>query len=355
MRLQRRSVALLGLAAITTTLVALPAAPAAAAQWPDFAEAFGINVSNTVVGEALTAGGTEHAVRWSPSGQITDLGTLPGGQFSGASGINGWGEIVGSSDTGANANDAVRWSPTGQITVLPGLSVGPGSYSLANAVNDAGVVVGFGIIADGDQHAVRWSPSGQITDLGGLPGYGDSIASAVNESGVAVGYSEDGSAESAVRWDAHGRITELARPAGDTTTFADGINDFGEIVGAAFHQSDGQWQAVEWDPAGNVHQLATGVQTVEARAVNDLGVIVGEGQTPAVTADAAVWYPDGRSAVLPSLSSQSGGNPDFVSPNAINDRGVAVGRELQLNLSLAVRWSPDGRASALPTLLNPAG
>jgi probable HAF family extracellular repeat protein len=64
----------------------------------DFSVAHGINSRGQVVGWSNTASGGSHAFLWE-DGRMTDLGTLPGGEFSQALGINARGQVVGSGTT----------------------------------------------------------------------------------------------------------------------------------------------------------------------------------------------------------------------------------------------------------------
>jgi uncharacterized membrane protein len=49
------------------------------------------------------------AARWNPHGEVTSLGTLPGGTSSSAEAMNAVGTIVGSSTTGTGSFHAVLW------------------------------------------------------------------------------------------------------------------------------------------------------------------------------------------------------------------------------------------------------
>jgi len=64
-------------------------------------EAQGINASGQIVGTAWTAAGMKQHAVWWDKGQLTDLGTLPGGDASLALGVNAAGQIVGGSNTPA--------------------------------------------------------------------------------------------------------------------------------------------------------------------------------------------------------------------------------------------------------------
>src|SRR5262249_50996159 len=67
--------------------------------------ATGINQGRWVAGRSPDSFGDDHAVRWSPAGEITDLGTLPGGGGSIAYGISEAGWVFGTSSI---------YSPIGQ-------------------------------------------------------------------------------------------------------------------------------------------------------------------------------------------------------------------------------------------------
>lgn len=339
----RRSVEVLGAAITVTSLTVASAAPAfAATKQPDVAEAIAINNQNVAVGDALNTEDQFRAVVWSPSGSITDLGTLAGGDSSVATGINNRGEIVGTSTAGdSEVGVAVRWSPTGQICALQSLASEPGSSSFPKAVNDAGFVIGF-VSMPPDYHdlPVLWRPDGSIIELDQLTGFTDSQPLAINNSGVGVGYeySAIGPVQ-AVRWDTNGKVTPLAVPPGDNDTFAYDINNRGDIIGDGIDRPNQRYQVLEWDPAGQVHVIATDTGPVTGQSINDHGVSVGEDQFAATA-----WYPDGRkiSLAIPP-------NTDAPIANAINDRDVAVGRGVFIS-EVAMRWSPDGSVTVLPGL-----
>jgi probable HAF family extracellular repeat protein len=88
------------------------------------------------------------------SSPITDLGTLPGGDFSVAHDINSRGQVVGFSETASGGFHAFLWED-GRMTDLGTL---PGGFeSVAHGINARGQVVGFSTTASGERHAVLWS------------------------------------------------------------------------------------------------------------------------------------------------------------------------------------------------------
>jgi probable HAF family extracellular repeat protein len=110
-----------------------------------------------VVGGATTEPGLEygapdtHAFIWK-DGQMIDLGTLDGGDFSTANGVNKNGEVVGfSGDPNAenpnNSMTACLWDEDGQIINLNDVVSDSTGWCLVTAlgINDNGQITGLGI------------------------------------------------------------------------------------------------------------------------------------------------------------------------------------------------------------------
>ncbi|HVT38903.1 MAG TPA: hypothetical protein VHE78_07655 [Gemmatimonadaceae bacterium] len=124
---------------------------------------------------------------------------LPGFSASEAVAINVGGPVVGGSHQGEGAAyrlHAVRWSPSGvmqDLGMLPGSDSLPGGdFSYPWAINTRGQVVGNATITVGgvrNIHAVLWSPSGMIRDLGMRRGDEASTARGINDAGQVVGIS----------------------------------------------------------------------------------------------------------------------------------------------------------------------
>ena len=123
----------------------------------DGGEAYGINASRQVVGEANIGlpGGNLDAFLYS-GGEPIDLGTLKGGDESAATGINASGVVVGWSGPGGAGtlgNHAFIYA-NGKMNDLGMPS--HGLEAAAYAINDNGLVVGDACFANGVRHAVRW-------------------------------------------------------------------------------------------------------------------------------------------------------------------------------------------------------
>jgi probable HAF family extracellular repeat protein len=193
-----------------------------------------INSSGLIAGNAQTETLQVHAAAWL-GGEVRDLGTLPGGDYSRAFDVNQRGEIAGESNSSANGKArAVIWSRDGihALGLLPG-----GSFSSAQAINARDVVVGYADHAGGQPNAVRFQ-HGRVQNLGTL---GDEPSSAlgINDDGEIVGASAI--AEGMMRafvW-RNGRmydLNRLIRRSGWLLLSAYRINEAGNILAYGFYQ-----------------------------------------------------------------------------------------------------------------------
>lgn len=109
-----------------------------------------------------------------------------------------------------------------------------GSQSFAAAINDAGQITGFSYLA-GDQvlHAYRWSAQTGMIDLGVPSGGADSEGYALNSRGDVAGRWNTTTASFPFRWSASRGITDLAQ-ADYTSMEARAIDDTGMVAGHGF-------------------------------------------------------------------------------------------------------------------------
>jgi probable HAF family extracellular repeat protein len=182
---------------------------------------------------------------------VTDLGTLPGGNFSQPFFITKNGRIAGSSNLADGASHAVVWSKQ-QATDLGTLG---GSNSIAFGVNEAGPAAGEAETSTSDPNGEDFcgfqthliclpfqSANGVMTPLPTLGG-NNGDATAINNRGEIAGFAENATPDPAcpapqvlqfepVIWE-NGVIHKLPTIGGDPDGVAFMINDNGQAVGAS--------------------------------------------------------------------------------------------------------------------------
>lgn len=123
-----------------------------------------INNLGTVVGySSVSYSGCVHAMRWTATAGMQDLGTLAGVGIPGCSdalGVNDFGQVVGTSDTTTGANTAMLWTEQDGMRDLNTLiSVDSGwLLNIAASINNAGQITGVGYI-NGNSHAFLLTPT----------------------------------------------------------------------------------------------------------------------------------------------------------------------------------------------------
>ncbi|MFI0447372.1 hypothetical protein [Actinomadura sp. 6N118] len=288
-----------------------------------------INNGGVAVGSS-----SERAVRWETDGRITVLNGLyePAGAY--ANEVNESGVVVGDSDVEHTVNfHAVRWSASGQLTDLE-----PGSYDLSSAsdVNASGDAVGW---TWHDGEALRWSLNGQRTVLPLLPGGDSGGGWGINDDGYMTGWSDDGAGTRgrAVRWAPDGTVTRLGAVPGEEASWGGDINGSGTVVGTV--TISGQTQAVRWSPNGAPTMLGTlpGHVAASPYRINSGGVAVGTSTAADGTGKAVRWDANGTITALPLLLGSTHSNAV-----GINSAGVIVGDVTINGVPHAVRWNTDG-------------
>jgi probable HAF family extracellular repeat protein len=146
--------------------------------------AFAINSSGIAVGEASTANGAIHAVKWSPTGVITDINP-PGAGASEATAINDNGDITGwVFPQGGNGEHAWLWRANGTQQDLGTLG---GQRAFAYGINNAQLVVGWSNqVPPKPDIAFRWTPTTGMRPIGKFGG--GSQALGVSERNRIVGF-----------------------------------------------------------------------------------------------------------------------------------------------------------------------
>lgn len=166
----------------------------------------------------------------------------------------------------------------------PYLNPGGPQSGAAYRINNFGVAVGyvgrsFGNYYSETRQACYWNTAGHHL----LPSDGnEAVAFSINDIGQIVGYSNDGSLGafgfgSPVLWDAGSKIS-LGQIIGEALD----INKYGQIVGWGLNDSY-EWRALLWDRLQPIDlntriPADSGWILSEARAINDSGMILCEGQ-----------------------------------------------------------------------------
>src|SRR3984885_14377441 len=255
--------------------------------------------------------------------------------------------------------DQAKHLPRYTVTDLGVLAAG--TNSAGYDMNDIGWVAGSSnLIPGGPQHAFLWYGGDPLKDLGTLGGP-NSAADGPNWFGEAPVISEiakpDPDGEDFCGYGTHmqcrgaiwryGKLTALRSLPGGRNAVSIGINNLGQLVGWAENGiSDPtcsiattsqvlRFDAVKWDPSGEIHRLSPLVSKGDTVAfsfgINDRGQAVGssgncstEGLPPNVTGLHAVrWERDGSPTYLGTLGDAQ--NTKFNSANSINLRGEVVG------------------------------
>jgi probable HAF family extracellular repeat protein len=202
-----------------------------------------------------------------------------------AYGVNDAGTVVGwGPSPRANYYHAFIWK-NGAIQDLSPAGLGDPNYSRAFDINNAEQVVGYidrddsFTFTESDHDAFIWE-KGVFRTLGHLPGYTSSTAVAINETGQAVGWSSDvtGTNSSAAAW-ANGRVISLGKLPGDSNSRALAGNDVGQVVGWSGNtENDSRaffWQNGVMVDLNSLLPADSGWQLIEARGINNRGMIVG--------------------------------------------------------------------------------
>src|SRR5688572_1105110 len=216
--------------------------------------AYDVNIHGEIVGATLL-GISYTAVHRSPSGQVTQLGTLGGGfPYSEAFAINDSGTIVGYSSTDAGDSAFVR--PAGGSMSAIGFDNQPFffEYDYAWGINNGGQIAGEGF-NDLQQYRAFRHENGTTIDLGAPAEFTDSMGLAINSGGVIVGQGKNRAGEARAVVFTDGQAIDLNSlipgNSGWTLTKARSINDNGFIVGEGISPS-GQTRAFLLSPATNV-------------------------------------------------------------------------------------------------------
>ena len=278
--------------------------------------------------------------------RVTDLGVLPGTQYSAPYAINNAGQVVGFSGSRAFIWDAENGMR--DLGVLPGAS-----WSIAYGINNKGQVVG-----SSGKRAFIWDAENGMRDLGVLPGHPSSVARDINDQGHVVGYGEKNSTGTngnsitprgrAFLWDVENGMRDLGVPSEGGFSYAIGINDAGQIVG------DGDLSAsygpILWNESGERQSLGLPPGGVQGSAlkINDLGQAVGEIFIPGRATQAVLWDATGEPLLL-DAALETGESYAY----GVNNLGQVVGAAWTERGDSGFLWDRVGGMRFLDDLVDP--
>ena len=314
-----------------------------------------------------------HTFQWN-DGILTDLGAFPGTNSSCAFWVSGNGLIVGASGngsidplTGWPEIDTAVWHDLqiSNLGTLPG-----GNESFAIGANNHGQVVGtsansipdpLSFFGFGTQtRAVLWQ-NGAMEDLGTLGTGPDAFAVSVNDRGQVLGFSYINSiinpttgipTGDAFFWD-HGTMQDIPDPLGGTIVTPFYLNNRGQAVGYMNLLGDigEQGHPFLWEK-GVLTDLGTfGGNVGKAVRVNEVGQVIGSATYPGEQYFRAFLWQNGAKSDLGTV-----GNDDCSQANDINSRGQVVGFSFACDGSTAARaflWEKGGPMIDLNTLIPP--
>jgi probable HAF family extracellular repeat protein len=249
--------------------------------------AYAISDFGTVTGRAQSALGDFRAfVASSRTGliELTGLDPAFAAPFSTGTSVNARGDVVGYRQHATEHQAARTRAFLFSSSSLADLGTFGGEDAVLTAVNDQGFFVGFYSTeshADYASHrAFLVQQGGAAQELGSLGGR-LTTPTAINNRGRVVGFGQRRSGESEAFVYEGGRLSALGVLPGGRQSFAYGLNEAGDVVGAS-EAADGSLHATLYRQ-GRIIDLnaaipsTSGWRLIEARDINEAGVIVGTG------------------------------------------------------------------------------
>ena len=277
---------------------------------------------------------------------VTDLGTVPGMDWSVARAINSAHQITGASGkSNANLDDVFLYS-NGTMTNLGTLG---GSSGVGNGINAFGQVAGYSQNANGTYRAFV-SNGGRLTDIGDLGG-GSAVAYAINDLGQVVGSSVTSGHANHPFLYSNGQMIDLGTlgsPDGNSWwNSAQGINNQGAVTGTSY-DADGNFFGFVWS-SGTMTKLGTlGGPWSQGYAINNKGQVTGNAYTANGNSHAFITTRRGKMKDLGTFA----GKFSTLWGSGINDSGVVVGQSTFQDTYHAFVYR-GGKITDLNTLIPP--
>jgi probable HAF family extracellular repeat protein len=228
-----------------------------------------INDGGAVVGVLQTSAVDGNRAFVATGASTTTLSILPGGATevsSGAVAINNAGQVAGLSPTSTyGVTHAVLWSATGVIQDLGTLG---GSNSQAIDINASGQVIGSSQIAgDAATHFFLWSSGSGMQDLNTTVNGAITSVVEINAGGQIIGTYTTGGASHAFLYTPGTGLRDLGTLGGATST-PTGLNDNGDVVGSST-LSNASTHAFLWTAAEGMEDITALSGVPEVRRLNN--------------------------------------------------------------------------------------
>jgi probable HAF family extracellular repeat protein len=257
-----------------------------------------------------------------PSYIITDLGTLPGDNWSQGQGINAIGQITGAAgnfNQQGSGGDVFVYT-NGDFANLGTLG---GNWGIGNSINASGQVAGYSTNTQGTYRAFI-SDGGALVDIGDLGG-GSAVAYGINDLGQVVGSAVTADASNHPFLYSNGEMIDLGTlgsPDGnDWWNVAQAVNNSGVVTGTSY-DAQGNFLAFVWSK-GKMTSLGTlGGAWSQGYAINNKGQITGIAYLANGLARAFITTTKGKLKQLGVI----GGKYATTWGLGINDSGVVVGQ-----------------------------
>ena len=281
-----------------------------------FSSATGINANGDVVGYYFAASGLR-AFRYR-NGAVEDIAPLPGGSSTIGFAINDASEVTGYSDT--VSGEVVPFVATGTTpTALPTLN---GGFAYGCGINVNGQVAGISVTSAGAQHGIRVDPGATAAiDIASPDGNGQTVmACAIDAAGHVAGQmGRSSGATHAFRYTQGAGVIDLdtfnssmsniesiaAGVSAGWFTLADGVSTHA----FAHRDADGSFDLNTRIDAGSGWVLAA------AKAINDSGVIAGEGRLNGQSAVFRLTPQEAKDTTAPVISSVTASPSSIFPPN----------------------------------------
>jgi probable HAF family extracellular repeat protein len=251
---------------------------------------------------------------------VTDLGVLPGDNWSVAGSIHSAGKITGAVGNFNNPSSGVFAYSKGALTNLGTLG---GASGIGNGINASGQIAGYSQNASRTYRAFL-SNGDTLTDIGDLGG-GSAVAYAINDLGQVVGSAVTSGHANHPFLYSNGEMIDLGTlgsPEGvDWWNSAQGVNNSGVVAGTSY-DAQGNFFGFFWSN-GKMTKLGTlGGSWSQAYAINNKGQLTGLAYTADGNAHAFITTAKGKLKDLGVFAGQSSTTWGF----GINDSGVVVGQ-----------------------------